>query len=146
MGGADQRVIVLEGALVEGLLLVGAGVVDRPDVVIIEADEADRFAQLVNEHGVADLQVIKVRYDDERHGCVLPFAGRRGAGWLPRTSIQPLRIRVGSTGCGWLAGPRPTEPSASEKRDPCNGHVTVRSATVPRLSRPPAWLQMLSMA
>jgi hypothetical protein len=40
---------------VQGLALVGAGVVDRPDIVIIEADEADRFAQLVNEHDVADL-------------------------------------------------------------------------------------------
>src|SRR5712671_5337887 len=130
----------------KGLLLVGAGVVDRPDVVIIEADEADRFAQLFNEHGVADLQVVEVRDGDERHGCVLSFAGRRGAGWLPRTSIQPLRIRVGSTGCGWLAGPRPTQPSASAKRAPCSGHVTIRSAMAPRLSRPPAWLQMLSMA
>jgi hypothetical protein len=55
VGGTDQRVIVLEGTLVQRLLLVGAGVVDRPDVVIIEADEADRFAQLVNEHGVTDL-------------------------------------------------------------------------------------------
>ena len=55
VGGADQRVIVLEGALVKGLLLVGAGIVDRSDVVIIEADEADRFAQLVNEHRIADL-------------------------------------------------------------------------------------------
>jgi hypothetical protein len=36
------------------LLLVGAGVVDRPDVVIIEPDEADRLAQLANEHGIAD--------------------------------------------------------------------------------------------
>jgi hypothetical protein len=86
---------------VQGLLLVGAGVVDRPDVVIIEADEADRFAQLLNEHGVADLQVVEVGDDDERHGYVLSCAGRLGAGWLPRTSIQPLRIRVGSTGCGW---------------------------------------------
>jgi len=68
VGAADQRVILLEGALVQGLLLVGAGVVDRPDIVIIEADEADRFAQLVNEHGVADLQVVEVRDDDERHG------------------------------------------------------------------------------
>src|SRR5690349_7361525 len=55
VGGADQRVILLEGALVQGLLLVGAGVVDRPDVVIIEADEADRLAELVHEHGVTDL-------------------------------------------------------------------------------------------
>jgi hypothetical protein len=55
VGGADQRVIVLQGALVKGLLLVGAGVVDRPDVVIIEADEADRFAQFLHEHGVSDL-------------------------------------------------------------------------------------------
>jgi hypothetical protein len=55
VGSADQRVIVLEGALVQGLLLVGAGVVDRPDVLIIEADEADRLAQLLHEQGVADL-------------------------------------------------------------------------------------------
>jgi hypothetical protein len=55
VGGADQRVIVLQGALVKGLLLVGAGVVDRPDVVIIEADEADRFAQFLHEHGISDL-------------------------------------------------------------------------------------------
>src|ERR1700726_4052115 len=130
------------------LLLVGAGVVDRSDVVVIEADEADRFAQVVNKHRVADLEVVEVRDGYECHGCVLPFAGRRGAGWLPRTSIQPLRIRVGSTGCGWLAGTRLTQPSASEKRDPCSGQVTVRSAsaTGPRLSRPPAWLQRLSMA
>jgi hypothetical protein len=45
----------LQGALVKGLLLVGAGVVDRPDVVIIEADEADRFAQFLHEHGISDL-------------------------------------------------------------------------------------------
>src|ERR1700745_3718724 len=32
MGGADQRVIVLQGALVKRLLLVGTGVVDRPDI------------------------------------------------------------------------------------------------------------------
>src|SRR5947207_11270891 len=146
VGGADQRVILLEGALVQGLLLVGAGVVDRPDVVIIEADEADRLAELVDQQGVTHLEVVEVRDDYERHGYVLSVAGRRGAGWLPRTSIQPLRIRVRSTGCGWLAGPRPTEPSARAKRDPCSGHVTVRPATVPRLSRPPAWLQMLSMA
>src|SRR6185437_2850732 len=41
VGGADQRVVVLQGALVQGLLLVSAGVVDRPDIVIIEPDEAD---------------------------------------------------------------------------------------------------------
>jgi hypothetical protein len=40
---------------VKGLLLVGAGVVDRSDVVVIEADEADRFSQFVNEHRVANL-------------------------------------------------------------------------------------------
>src|SRR5215469_3424291 len=125
---------------------MGAGVVDRPDVVIFEADQADRLAEVLDEHGVADLQVVEVSDGYERHGYVLPGAGRRGAGWLPRSSIQPLRIRVGSTGCGWLAGPRRTQPSASAKRDPCSGHVTVRSATEPRLSRPPAWLQMLSMA
>ena len=68
MGGADQRVIVLEGALVQGLLLVGAGVVDRPDVVIIEADEADRLAELVDEQGVSHLEVVEVRDDYERHG------------------------------------------------------------------------------
>jgi hypothetical protein len=55
VGGAHQGVIVLQGALVQRLLLVGAGVVDRPDVVVREPDEADRLAQLVNEHGVADL-------------------------------------------------------------------------------------------
>src|SRR5215469_6411471 len=146
MGGADQRVIVLDAALVQGLLLMGAGVVDGPDVVIIEADEADRLAEIVNQHGVADFQVIEVRDGYEGHCCVLPLAVRRGAGWLPRTSIQPLRTRVGSTGWRWLAGPRRTLPFASAKRDPCSGHVTVRSATTPRLSRPPAWLQMLSMA
>jgi len=42
-------------ANVKGLLLVGAGVVDRPDIIVIEADEADRFAQFGHEHGVADL-------------------------------------------------------------------------------------------
>src|SRR5262249_691107 len=146
MGGADQRVIVLEGALVKGLLLVGAGVVDRPDIVIVEADEADPFAHLVNEHGVPDLHVVQIPAYYERHARVLPLAGRGGAGWLRRTLIQPLRIRVGSTGCGWLAGPRLTQPSASAKRDPCSGQVTARFATGPRLSRPPAWLQMLSMA
>src|SRR5215831_4435700 len=125
---------------------MGAGVVDRPDVVIIEADQADRRAEILDEHGIADLQVVEVRDGYERHGYVLPGAGRRGAGWLPRTSIQPLRIRVGSTGCGWLAGPRATRPSARLKRDPCSGHVTARSAIVPRLSRPPAWLQTLSRA
>jgi hypothetical protein len=55
VGGADQRVIVLKGALVKGLLLMGAGVMYRSDIVVIEADEADRFAEFVNEHGVADL-------------------------------------------------------------------------------------------
>jgi len=44
VGAADQGVVVLEGALVQGLALVGAGVMDRPDIVIIEADESDRFA------------------------------------------------------------------------------------------------------
>src|SRR5215472_16655440 len=101
MGGADQRVIVLEGALVKGLLLVGAGVVDRPDIVIVEADAADRFAQLVNAHGAAALQVVEICDDYERHGLVLPVAGRRGAGWLPRTSNKPLRSWIGNTNCGW---------------------------------------------
>jgi hypothetical protein len=72
VGGADQRVIVLDGALVQRLLLVGAGVVDRPDVVIVEADEADRFAEILNQHGVADLQVIEVRDNYERQRGVLP--------------------------------------------------------------------------
>src|SRR5215831_18927589 len=125
---------------------MGAGVVDRPDVVIIEADQADRLAEVLDEHGVADLQVVEISDGYERHGYVLPDAGRRGAGWLPRSSIQPLRIRVGSTGCGWLAGPRATQPSARPKRDPCSGQVTVRSAMVPRLRSPPAWPQMLSRA
>jgi hypothetical protein len=53
---------------VQRLLLVGAGVVDRPDVVVIEADQADRLAEVVDEHGVADLQVVEVRDGYERHG------------------------------------------------------------------------------
>jgi hypothetical protein len=69
--GAHQRVVWLEEALMKGLLLVGAGVVDRPDIVVVEANEAYRFAELLNEHGVADVEVVQVRDDDEGHRCVL---------------------------------------------------------------------------
>jgi hypothetical protein len=115
-----------------------AAAVDHPHIIpVFDAGEAD---------GVLFLAMRYVPAGDAGSLIRQTCAGRRGAGWLPRTSIQPLRIRVGSTGCGWLAGPRPTQPSVSAKRAPCSGQVTVRPATVPRLSRPPAWLQMLSIA
>src|SRR5450755_2591726 len=144
--GADQRVVVLHGALVQGLLLVGACVVHRPDVVVVQADQADRFLQPLDEEGFAGLQVVEVGDDDIGHDYFLPLAARRGAGWGPRTSIQPLRTRVRITGCGWCEGPRRTEPSARQYRDPCSGQVTVRPSTSPRLSRPAAWLHRLSSA
>src|SRR5450432_3416900 len=146
MRRADQGVVVLHGALVQGLLLVSAGVVHRTDVVVVQAHQADRLSQLLDEQGFARLQVVEVGDDDKGHDYFLPSVRRRGAGWLPRTSIQPLRTRVRITGCGWWDGPRRTEPSARQYCDPCSGQVTIRSSTAPRLSRPAAWLHRLSSA
>src|SRR5439155_235583 len=97
---ADQRVVVLHGALVQRLLLVGAGVVHRADVVVVQAHQADRLPQALDEQGFARLEVIEVGDDFKGHDYFLPLAARRGAGWLPRTSIQPLRTLVRITGCG----------------------------------------------
>src|SRR5438876_878602 len=83
-----------------GLLLVGAGIVHRTDVVIVQAHQADRLPQPFDEQGFAGFQVIEVGDDFKGHGYFfLPLAARRGAGWLPRTSIQPLRTRLRITGC-----------------------------------------------
>src|ERR1700744_1452185 len=130
----------------ERLLLMGTGVVHGPDVLPVQADQADRLLQPLDEQGLALIQVVEVGDDDKSHGYFLPVARRREAGWLPRTSIQPLRVRVRITGCGWWDGPRRTEPSARQYCDPCRGQVTVRPSTVPRLSRPAAWLHRLSSA
>src|ERR1700759_4313183 len=126
---ADQGVVVLDGALVQRLLLMGTGVVHGPDVLPVQADQADRLLQPLDEQGLALIQVVEVGDDDKSHGYFLPVARRREAGWLPRTSIQPLRVRVRITGCGWWDGPRRTEPSARQYCDPCRGQVTVRPST-----------------
>ena len=68
------------------LLLVGAGVVDRPDVVLIEADKADRFAQLVNE-----------RYEIARYGVSIEAflqAILRGVRERTREPVHVPRQRV----------------------------------------------------
>src|ERR1017187_7079527 len=95
MRRADQGVVILHGALVQGLLLVSAGVVHRTDVVVVQAHQADRLSQPLHEQGFARLQVVEVGDDDKSHDYFLPLTGRRRAGWLPRTSIQPFRSRAG---------------------------------------------------
>src|ERR1700760_1258174 len=88
------------------LLLMGTGVVHGPDVFTVQADQADRLLQPLDEQGLTLIQVVEVGDDDKSHGYFLPVARRREAGWLPRTSIQPLRVRVRITGCGWGGGAR----------------------------------------
>src|SRR5580693_7498973 len=100
MRRAYQGVVVLHGALVQGLLLVSTGVVHGTDVVVVQPHQADRLTKLLDEQGFARLQIVEVGNDDKGHDYFLPLTGRRGAGWLPRTSIQPLRTRVRITGCG----------------------------------------------
>jgi hypothetical protein len=123
----------------QGLALVGAGAGIAP-AVIIEADEADRLAELVNEH-VTDprssrfatiTKVMAVSFRLRPPGCCRQL----------RTSIQPL-------GSGYVAqvaataGPRDAAVSEA-KRDPCNGHVMAgpHGAAAEQAS----WLQMLSRA
>src|SRR5262249_16610864 len=97
---ADQRVVVLDGALVQRLLLVSAGVVDRADVVLLQHHQADRLAQALDPQGFARLEGVEVGDDFVGPCYFLPLALRPGAGWLPRSSIPPPLTRVRIPGCG----------------------------------------------
>ena len=61
-----------------------------------------------------------------------PQAGRPGSRRRPRAP--------GSAGCGAVAGPRATEPSAIRKTLPCHGQVRQPSASSPSDSGPDMWL------
>ena len=49
MRRAYQGVVILHGALVQGLLLVSAGVVHCTDVVVVQAHQADRLSKLLDD-------------------------------------------------------------------------------------------------
>jgi hypothetical protein len=54
-----------------------------------------------------------------------------------RTSMRSPNSRTSYRGCGLLAGPRTTPPSAKPNTLPCQGQVTPPSAIVPSSSGPP---------
>src|SRR6185295_5522361 len=70
--------------------LVGTGVVDGDDLVLVQPDDADRLAEL-DEHHVALLQLVQVSDCFPRHGPLLCF----WRSWTEAGSPAPRSIRCG---------------------------------------------------